>query len=189
MKGSWPAATDNELDRNAYFLHADVGYKFFDKLKSTFTWWYASGDDDPDDTDADNYDVIDTDVLGSTVIFEEQITDDNSWTDAPFLLDKGFQMYRVRVDFTHSEKLSSAVAANYMRLAEDALNGEKDVGFEVDLYATYKIWQGLTLNMALGYLFAGDALNAWASDASAANGFNGEADDIYRLTGGIRYRF
>lgn len=181
--------TDDTLDRRAYFLHADVGMRFAKAWKGTFIWWYASGDDDPDDTDADNFDNIDTDVLGSVVLFEEQTTDDNSWTDAPYLLDKGFQMYRARLDWQVTEKLGTAVAANYMLLAEDALNGDKDIGYEFDFYSTYEIWKGLTWNVALGYLVAGDALDAYAGDALAANGFNGDADDIYRLTTGFRYKF
>jgi len=181
--------TDNELDRNGYFLHLDVAHQCTKALKSTLTWWYASGDDNPNDGDADNYDNIDSDVGGSVIIFEDAITDDNEWTDAPYLLDKGFQMVRFRMDYAFTGKLTTSLALNYMLLAEDALNGENDVGFEVDLYAKYKIWKGLTFNVAFGYLFAGDALDAFASNATAANGFNGDADDIYRLTGGFRYKF
>ena len=70
--------------------------------------------------------------------FEEQATDDNSWTDAPYLLDKGFQMYRARLDWQVTEKFGTAVAANYMLLAEDALNGDKDIGYEFDFYSTYE---------------------------------------------------
>ena len=181
--------TDDELDRSAYFLHLDVGYFWTPKFKTTFTWWYASGDDDPNDGDADNYDNIDTDVLGDAVIFEEQVTDDLQWTDAPYLLDKGFIMFRLKADYQATPKWSIGPAFNYMLLAEDTYNGDDEVGYEIALYSQYKIWKGLNFNFAAGYLFAGDALDAWASDANAANGYDGDADDMWRVTAGIRFRF
>ena len=181
--------TDDSLDRSAYFIHTDLGYHWTPKFTTTFTFWYASGDDDPDDGDADNYDNIDTDVPGDVVIFEEQVTDDNSWTDAPYLLDKGFIMFRLKANYQVTKKWSIAPAVAYMLLAEDTYNGDDDVGWEMMLFSKYNIWKNLNFNFAAGYLVAGDAMDAWARDANISNDYDGDADDQWRVTAGIRFKF
>ncbi len=181
--------TDDSLDRSAFFIHTDLGYHWTPRFTTTFTFWYASGDDDPEDGDADNYDNIDTDVPGDVVIFEEQVTDDNSWTDAPYLMDKGFIMFRLKANYQVTKKWSVAPALAYMLLAEDTYNGDDDVGFEMMLFSKYNIWKNLNFNFAAGYLFAGDAMDAWASNASSANNYDGDADDMWRVTAGIRFKF
>ncbi len=181
--------TDDSLDRSAFFIHTDIGYHWTPRFTTTFMFWYASGDDDPNDGDADNYDNIDTDVPGDVVIFEQQVTDDNSWTDAPYLLDKGFVFFRLKADYQVTKKWTIAPAVAYMQLAEDTYNGDKDVGWEMMLFSKYNIWKNLNFNFAAGYLIAGDAMDAWTSDASSANNYDGDADDMWRITAGIRFKF
>ncbi len=181
--------TDDQLDRDAFFLHTDIGYNWTNRFKTTFTWWYASGDDDPNDDNAENYDAIDTDVKGSLIVFEDGFGTDNYFSDAPYLLDKGFQMFRLQGDYKFSKKFAMRAAFMYMRLAEDTYNGEKDVGQAIQLGATYKIWKGLTFKIIGEYLFSDDAMDAWAQDANSGNGYDGNADDFWRIQSGINFKF
>lgn len=182
--------TDNQLDRSAFFCHTDLGYKLTSAFRTTFTWWYASGDDNPNDDNANNYDAIDTDVPGSIILFEDgHFGTDNYFSDAPYLLDKGFQMYRIQGDYQFTRKFAAWAAFMYMRLAEDTYNGEKDLGQSMQLGATYKIWKGLTFKIIGEYLVSDDAMDAWAQDANYANGYDGHADDFWRLESGINFKF
>jgi hypothetical protein len=49
-RNSGAALASGDFDLSAYLLHADVGYKL-GKTKFTYTFWYSSGDDDPNDND------------------------------------------------------------------------------------------------------------------------------------------
>ncbi len=181
--------TDDQLDRDAFFCHVDLGYHWTNQFTTKFTWWYASGDDDPNDDEANNYDAIDTDVKGSLILFEDGFGTDNYFSDAPYLLDKGFQMFKLRGDYTFTKKFAMNAAVAYMMLAEDTYNDDKDIGTEIQLGATYKIWKGLTFKIISAYLFSGDAMDAWASDADSTNHFDGSADDFWRIHAGINFKF
>jgi hypothetical protein len=41
----------------------------------------------------------------------------------------------------------------------EKVNGEDELGFEVDLLATYQLVEGLNLDLVGAYLFAGDAVS------------------------------
>ena len=123
------------------------------------------------------------------ILFEDGFGTDNYFSDAPYLLDKGFQMFKLRGDYKFTKKFAMNAAVAYMMLAEDTYNGDKDIGTEIQLGATYKIWKGLTFKIISAYLFSGDAMDAWASDANALNDFDGNADDFWRVHGGINFKF
>ncbi|MCD6292716.1 MAG: hypothetical protein J7M09_04590 [Deltaproteobacteria bacterium] len=183
------ASTD--YDVSAYFLRTKVGVKL-DKLKIWGNFWYASGDDDPTDHDMDAYMAIDVDVSDNVVIFEGATTDDDCFTPRPYLEDKGFIMCKLAADYKASKKLSLGGALMYMMTAEDIeyvdndgeLQKEDEVGFEVDAYMTYKLYDNLEFAVKAGYLFSGDALDYYEIDQDGSSD-----EDIFVVSSHIRYKF
>jgi hypothetical protein len=184
------SSAGEDFDVSAFFLHLDAGFSW-DKSKLTYTFWYASGDDDPEDDDFEGYLAVDVDSFDGHILFES-LTDDNVFTERYYLLDKGFIMNKVRFDYQATDKLKAGVAALYMLTAEDIEyidnNGdtqkEDTIGFEIDADMSYTLFQGLTFNLAAGYLFANDAMDYFEEDA------DGNSDeDIFRVMSSIRYKF
>jgi hypothetical protein len=61
---------------------------------------------------------------------------------------------------------------------------EDTIGFEIDADMSYTLFQGLTFNLAAGYLFADDAMDYFEEDADGSSD-----EDIFRLMSSIRYKF
>ena len=192
MGGDVDAVTRGEETRNyddfsGYFLHATLGYEWTEQLKTSFTFWYASGDDGGSDYNA--YRTIMTDTYGSIVLFEDATFDDGWYVSADPYLDNdlGFFMYRFRVDYQATPKLALAAAVNYMQFDEDVdYNGKSDdeIGWEIDLYTEYEIYKGLKANINFGYLFTDDGMDNYAEAVG-----EGDADDMYRFSFGLTYTF
>jgi len=188
---------DDDMDHDAWLLYAELGYKVNEQTKASFLWWWATGDDDPYDGDVKNFDAIDTHTFGSVVLFEDAAFDDGYMVSRhPYLNNLGFQMYRLRVDYQATPRLSLAAAVNYMKFDEDAywrdeagnVKNDDDIGWELDVYAKYELYKDLTLNVAAGYLWAGDALDAWA-DKNGNGQVDSDADNMYRVSVGVTYTF
>ena len=181
-------------DYDAWFLHATLGYQWTNQLKTSFTFWYASGDDNGEGDDYEAYRTVMTDTYGSVVLFEDATFDDGWYvSDNPYLdNDLGFIMYRFRVDYQATPKLALAAAVNYMQFDEDVeyvdpaghKSSDDAIGWEVDLYLTYEIYKGLTSNIAFGYLFTDDGMDTYAKYVG-----EGDADDMYRFSFGLTYSF
>ncbi len=175
-----------DQDLSAWFAHLDLGFKM-DNWKFTYTFWYASGDDDAMDNDFDGFVSVDVDTFDGICLFEGGFTDDNYFTERPYLLDKGFIMNKLAVDYKASKKLTLGAAALYMMTAEDieyATYKEDEIGFEVDAYLKYKLYDNLEFAVNAGYLIAGDALDYFEDKQ------DGSADeDIFISTMRIRYKF
>jgi hypothetical protein len=192
--GSDSSVTANtSVDLSAFLGHVDVGFGAGD-WKATYTFWYASGDDNPADADFEGFVAYDVDSFDGVVLFEA-LTDDNYFTERHYLLDKGFIMNKIALDYQATPKLKVGAAGLYMMSAEDikytaALNGasvsESDVGFEIDAYFSYKLYDNVTFNFAAGYLLAGDAMDYWEAD-DIQNGSSDE--DILKLNASVRYSF
>ncbi|MGB6012870.1 MAG: hypothetical protein WBI57_16530 [Desulfobacterales bacterium] len=182
-----------DVDLRAYFAHADIGYAW-KKTKLTYTFWYASGDDNSADSDFDGYVSTDVDSFDGIVLFESY-TDDNYFTERHYLLDKGFIMNKLALDYKVSDKLKVGVAALYMLTAEDikytaAANGQSvsanDVGLEFDGYISYMLYKNLEVAINAGYLFAGDAMDYWEEESIQ----NGSSDEnIFKSGARVRYKF
>jgi len=181
---------NDDFDMKAYFFHLDAGFTW-DKSTLTYTFWYASGDDDPTDDDFEGYVAVDVDSFDNVVLFES-LADDNVFTERHYLLDKGFIMNKLRFDYKATDRLNVGVAAMYMMTAENIeyidnnANSQKEdtIGFEIDADMSYTLFQGLTFNLAAGYLFADDAMDYFEEDT------DGRSDeDIFRLLSSIRYKF
>lgn len=189
-----------DYDLSAYFIHADLGMKM-GKSTLTYTFWYASGDDNCDDDDFDAFIATDVDMFDSIVMFEGGWGDDDYFTERPYLADKGFIMNKLAYDYQATEKLKLGAAALYMMTAEDiewenADTGEAfsedEIGIEIDVYFKYQLFKNVEWAVNAGYLFAGDALDyaEYDSDQAGVDVRDGDSDeDIWRADMRIRYKF
>ena len=175
---------EDTLDREGYLFHGQIDYKM-DKTTFTLGGLYTSGDKDNDDSKLKNFSVIDatTGFIGSVVIFDN-LADDNSFSQAPYLFDKGYAL--IYAGARHELSKKAWVSARYLwhNTAEDIVTAQgsgDDVGHEFVLSAGYQIMKGLTAEIAAGYLIAGDAWDALSS--------TGKADDVFRTDANIRFRF
>jgi len=174
-------AFDESLDRKAYLFHGQLDYAMG---KNTFTLGglYASGDDDPFDGDAENFDVIDisTSILGSVIIFDNY-ADDNSFSQAPYVFDQGYKL--IYVGAARKLNAKTKVWAKYFwhNTAEDELLGDDEIGHEFVVGASYTIMKGLTADINAGYLVAGDAWEAMNAE--------GDGDDVFRTDARLRLKF
>lgn len=184
---------DNEdFDVSAWLAHVDIGYKI-NKMKFTYTFWYASGDDDGSDSDFDAFMTVDIDRKDNICIFKAMYAEDDYFTEKDYLLDKGFIMNKLAFDYKVSKKLSFGTAAMYMLTAEDIVylddNGkqrkEDEVGIEIDAYLKYKIYDNLEFAINAGYLFGGDAMDFWEVDQRDGN----SDEDIFISSCRVRYKF
>ncbi len=190
MGGDNDASTEDDFD--AWFFHATAGYQWNDQLKTTFTFWYASGDDDPADGDYEAYNTIVTHTYGSVVLFEDATFDDGWYASGNPYLDPrlGFYMFRFKADYQATPKLNLAAAVNYMQLDEDVEylgDSDDNIGWEIDVYADYELYKNFKVNLAAGYLFTDDAMDIFA--ARATGGVEDDADDMYRVSVGVSYSF
>ena len=172
--------------------HVDLGMKLGNG-KLTYTFWYASGDDDRDDTDIDAFIATDVDIKAdySSVVLFQGLNSDQYFSTDPYIQDKGFMINRIGYDAKVSDKLKVGAAAMYMMTAEDLeyTDGTYDyaddsIGFEVDVYAKYKMFKSLELALAAGYLMADDALDFYEVERDGSSD-----EDIYVITSRIRYKF
>ena len=182
-------------DFGGYFGHFDLGAKI-GKGKLTYTFWYASGDDDRTDDDLDAFVSVDVDISAaySSIVLFEGYTDDNFFSTVPYIQDKGFIMNRIGYDFKATDKLTVNVAAMYMMTAEDIETDTNDdgltdyeddsIGFELDAGVSYQMYKGLELAIQVGYLMADDALDFYEVDQDGSSD-----EDIYVVNSRIRYKF
>jgi hypothetical protein len=183
-----------DVDFGGYFAHLDLGTRIGSNGKLTYTFWYASGDDDRADGDFDAFIATDIDVKAdiSSVVLYQGLNSDQYFTTDPYIQDKGMMLNRFAYDTKVSDKLKVGVAAMYMMTAEDMEYddgqgndyADDSIGFEVDAYAKYKLYDSLEIALAAGYLMSDDALDFYEEER------DGSADeDIYVVTSRIRYKF
>lgn len=185
--GSLDDSTPKSYDVSAYLAHADLGVNL-GNAKLTYTIWYASGDDNPSDNDIDNFLSTDVDRLDSVIFFEGGYTDDNYFTEAPYILDKGLFLNKLALDYKASDKTKLGLAVLYVQTAEDLTIGggkkEKSLGTEIDAYVSYMLFPGTEVALNVGYLAADDAMDAFE------NNVDGSSDnDVFRSTARVRYKF
>ena len=85
--------------------------------------------------------------------------DDNSFSQAPYVFDQGYQL--IYVGAAHKLNDKTKVWAKYFwhNTAEDTQLGDNEIGHEFVVGASYTIMKGLTADINAGYLVAGDALD------------------------------
>lgn len=187
-------SSSGDFDISAWLGHADIGYKF-GKPKLTYTFWYATGDDDAGDNDFDGFLAIDTDRTDSLSMFEGGYADDASYfTERAYMLDKGFIINKLALDYQWTEKLRVGTAAMYMMTAEDieyfnnngGSESHDDIGFELNGYVSYMLFKNMELAVNAGYLWSGDAMDAF----EVGNQKDGSADEnIFVSSARVRWKF
>lgn len=186
---------DNLVDRDvsAFFAHADLGVNI-GAAKITYTGWYASGDDDPNDGDVENFMSTDVDMFDSIIFFEGGFTDDNYFTEAPHILDKGLIFNKIALDYQATKKTKVGVAVLYLITAEDLeyvddsgkFRDEDTLGTEIDVYLSHKLYGNLEFAINAGYLIADDGMDFFETTGNR----DGDSDsDIFRSTARVRYKF
>ena len=187
-------SSSGDFDISSWLGHVDVGFKF-GKPKLTYTFWYASGDDDAGDDDFEGFLGIDLDRTDSLAIFEGGYADDASYfTERAYMLDKGFIMNKLALDYQWTEKVRVGGAAMYMMTAEDidyfnnsgGAESNDDIGFELNGYIKYMMFKNLELAFNAGYLFSGDAMDAFETGTDK----DGSADEnIFTSSARLRWKF
>ncbi len=192
MDGTYAGVTD-EYDIQAWFAHLDAGINFGNH-KLTYTFWYASGDDDPNDDDFEGFISTDVDMVECISLMKGGYTDDDYFTERPYLLDKGMIFNRLSLDSKITDKLTAGTALIYMMTAEDIeyIDGlgnrqsDDSIGLEWNVYFKYMLYNNLEFAINAGYLFADDAMDYWETDEIK----DGDSDeDIFSSTARIRYKF
>ena len=184
---------ETEYDLSAWFAALEAGLNWGDHT-FTYTFWYASGDDDPDDSDFEGYLAVDLDRDDSIAIFEGLYADDSSYfTERPYLLDKGFIMNKIAWDYKVNPRTTVGAAGMYMMTAEDieytagaVTESNDEIGIELNAYLKYMLWTNVEFKINAGYLWAGDALDAFETGADR----DGNSDEnIFGSSFRIRYKF
>jgi hypothetical protein len=124
--------------------------------------FYISGDDDATDKDINTYFVPAADgdgwnydwapILGGNGIFDNQ-----SSAGSPGLTPTNIWALNLGASIKPMPKLSLTGDVWYATLNEDNANGDNYLGTELDLLATYSIFDNMSVDVLASYLFAGDA--------------------------------
>ncbi|MFO7972931.1 MAG: hypothetical protein R6U40_14450 [Desulfobacterales bacterium] len=181
--------TIDDLDRSAWLGNLTVGFKVSDKFKISGNILYVSGDDDPNDDDAENFDAIDVDVKIGTIFFKDSVMADcdRFVSDAPYIMDKGLINYAIQGEYQINGKNYLRAAVRYLMTSEDLElkpnESDDDLGYEFDLWYAYTLNKHVDLIIDAAYLFAGDGADHLAESD------NYDSDDLYKLAAGIKFSF
>lgn len=147
-----------DLDLSAYLLAAGFSADV-NALNVHGQAFYASGDEDGgDDGDIEAFFVPEGQsydwaaIMGGNGIFDNQ-NSNGSCGSTP----SNVMAAQLGATVKPMPKLSLTADLWWAQLAEDNVNGDKDLGTEIDLTATYSIMDNLNLDVVAAYLMAGDA--------------------------------
>ena len=118
---------------------------------------YASGDDDPTDDEANDFYVPDGNSYYWAEIMGLGVFDNTASANAPGDAISNLMAAKVGASFSTSENLTWDADLWYASLMEDDANGNSDLGIEIDLKSTYKMMEGMKLELVAAYLMAGEA--------------------------------
>jgi hypothetical protein len=91
----------------------------FGPITAQYTGYYMSGDSDPSDDKFESFIATDVDFFDSAVFFEGVLVNDAVHRQEPYLLDKGYLLNKVHVDWRVSESLTIGGAVVHNQLAEE----------------------------------------------------------------------
>jgi hypothetical protein len=187
-----PGSGVADMDRSGYLGNLTVGFKINDQFKISLNGLYVSGDDDPNDNSADNFDVIDVDIKCGIVLFTgDSLTGsaDNFVSDAPFINDKGLINIALEGEYQINDQNNVRVAVRKLNTAEDlkyrtdvGKTPDNDIGWEYDFWYTYKFNKNVSFAAEAGYLATGDGADHLTSTGEAESG-------MYQVAGGIIFKF
>ena len=118
---------------------------------------YASGDDDATDDEAKDFYVPDGNSYYWAEIMGLGVFDNTASANAPGDAISNLMAAKVGASFSTSENWTWDADLWYAALMEDDAAGNSDLGIEIDLKATYKMMDGLKLELVAAYLMAGKA--------------------------------
>ena len=118
---------------------------------------YASGDDDPTDDEAKDFYVPDGNSYYWAEIMGLGVFDNTASANAPGDAISNLMAANVGASFSTSDNMTWDADLWYAALMEDDAAGNSDLGIEIDLKATYKMMEGMKLELVAAYLMAGDA--------------------------------
>jgi len=186
FKNNTALPSPRDLDREAWMGNLTLGYKFNNKFKLYSNILYVSGDDDPNDNKAENFDSIDVDVKVGIIFFKDSLlaSCDRYISDAPYLQDKGLINYALTGEYKIDEKHHIRGAVRYLQTAKDLERRnekEGDLGTEFDIWYTYKYNKYVKIKAECGYLLAGNGADLLtASD---------DGGDVIKIAAGVHFKF
>ena len=181
-----------DMTRSGYLGNLTVGFKVNDQFKISLNGLYVSGDDNPDDDSADNFDAVDVDIKCGIVLFTGDSimgAADDFVSDTPGINDKGLINIALQGEYQIDDKNNVRLAVRKLYTAEDlkyntglGKSADNDIGWEYDLWYTYNLNKNVSFAAEAGFLSTGDAADHLTS--------NGEAESsMYRAAAGIIFKF
>lgn len=125
-------------------------------------FFYASGDDDPEDDDLEAFFGPNGQSYYWSEIMGLGTFDDQASAGSPGNAISNIWAANIGATIKPMEKLSLTGDIWYAALVEENANDDDVLGVEVDLVATYQLVEGLNLDLIGAYLFADDATTATA---------------------------
>jgi hypothetical protein len=177
-----------DLDRGAMLMNLSLSYQLNKQLKLGFNTLYVTGDGNPDDLNADNFDAIDVDVKVGMILFKDSLVSscDRFVSDAPYLLDKGLIHHALTADYKLNKRHKFFTAIRLLSLAEDYSDGndetESSIGTELDFKYAYQFNKYVKLRLEVACLLPGGASDLMTDDDE-------DADMIFNLASGIQFTF
>ena len=112
---------------------------------------------------------------------------DNFVSDGPFINDRGLINIALQGEYTINAKNKVRAAVRKLYSAEDldyitSKKKDNDIGYEFDLWYTYKFNKNVALKADFGYLVTGDGADQLTADGSADSG-------IYVASAGMVFKF
>lgn len=179
---------DGDDDVSAYLANLTMGFKLNDSQKLSFNALYVSGDDDPNHGDQEAFQSIDADVKVGQIFFKDSLAgsldrfvDDMFGSTMPDgLKNNGLINLALEGEIQLDEKNNLRTAGRYLQTAEDDPGIDEDeLGYELDLWYTYKLNKNLAFKVECAYLFAGDLAEYIFKDD----------DDVYLAAVGAVFKF
>ncbi len=157
-----PIEAGTSQDFSSYLLAAGVETTIEDiSLHSEI--FYASGDDNDDDSDIEDFVGLSQDYTWAEIM-GEGIFDNQVSNNSPGVEISNIMALNIGASFSPVDKVTITGDIWYAALAEDDVRGEDELGTEIDLVASYEILDGLNLDIVAAYLFAGDATTEKAAN-------------------------
>ena len=130
-------------------------------------FFYASGDDNPDDNDQDSFFPFNGASYYWSEIMGKGIFDNQVSANSPGDVITNIWAINGGADYNFLENLKLTLDIWYASLVEKAYFGADDdvLGTELDLKATYRIMPNLNLDLVAAYLFRGDGTYAGTNSA------------------------
>ena len=135
--------------------------------------FYASGDDDANDSDMEEFWMPAGQSYYWSEIMGYGIMDEQTSNGAPADQIGNIIAGNLGASIKPMDKLTLKADLWYAALAEEDATGEEDLGFEVDLGVTIQLVENLNLDLIGAYLFAGDRTNA---NPDGSGQFDDDAD-------------